>query len=110
MRVILFQEKFAELVREGKKVQTVRKKARCKPGDELSLRRWSGKPYRSKQEILRTALCVKITNVQIHDGPISNDWAEDFARCDGFASFKEMQDWFRKTHGLPFVGEIITWV
>ncbi len=109
MRVILFQDRFAELVRTGEKIQTIRKKARCKPGDDLSLRRWTGKPYRSKQETLRNAVCAGVEAVRVTEGPTSKD-KELFAQADGFESLAEMQDWFRKTHGLPFEGEKIVWV
>jgi hypothetical protein len=50
----MFQDRFADKVRDGRKLHTIRKTARCKVGDTLSLRRWSGTPYRSKQELLRT--------------------------------------------------------
>jgi hypothetical protein len=38
MRVIMFQPRFAGLVEAGLKTQTIRKNARCKIGDTLSLR------------------------------------------------------------------------
>ena len=28
---------------------------------------------------------------------------------DGFDSFAEMLEWFEKTHGLPFEGQLIQW-
>ena len=113
MRVILFQDRFAELVRTGQKKQTIRKKARCKPGDELSLRKWTGKPYRSKQETLLNTKCKEVGAIRIEDGPAPAGVlmiVEGWAHADGFSSFIEMQEWFRKTHGLPFEGEVITWI
>jgi hypothetical protein len=60
MIVYMFQDRFSELVRDGSKRQTIRKGLpRCKPGDTMSLRRWTGKPYRSKQEELRVAVCTE---------------------------------------------------
>jgi len=108
MRVILFQDKFAELVRSGEKKQTIRLSARCKPGDELSLRKWTGKPYRSKQETLRNSVCTRVQEVQIYEGP-STETSEMLARADGFSSHAEMQAWFNNTHGLPFEGQQIEW-
>jgi hypothetical protein len=116
MRVILFQPRFAKLVENGMKRQTIRAKARCKAGDVLSLRQWSGKPYRSKQVILRQLLCRKVR-------PISIDWNEmrldgfvlsgiqsdAIARADGFVDFDDMVLWFGITHGVPFTGELISW-
>ena len=46
MRVIMFQPRFEEPILQGIKGSTIRGKARCKEGDELSLRVWIGKPYR----------------------------------------------------------------
>jgi hypothetical protein len=117
MRVILFQNRFAEPVRSGAKIQTIRGKARCKAGDMLSLRRWTGKPYRSKQEILREASCRAVYQVKIvkqaimFDGVIYDkpQTLQSFAVLDGFNSWPEMVNWFSETHGLPFHGELITW-
>jgi hypothetical protein len=108
MRVILFQDKFAELVRSGAKKQTIRVKARCKPGDELSLRKWTGKPYRSKQETLCNSVCTRVQEVRIYEGP-ATETSEVLARADGFSSHAEMQAWFKNTHGLPFEGQQIEW-
>lgn len=119
MRVILFQTRFADLVRSGVKTQTIRKTARCKVGDVLSLRRWTGKPYRSKQEIIMSATCTGVTKVIIEehdlifpDQPNSATSYQDmhnFARLDGFRDFVELVGWLERTHGLPFNGEVIQW-
>ena len=122
MRVIMFQDKFAHKVRDGSKCQTIRKAARCKAGDTLSLRRWTGKPYRSKQEIIREVVCESAEPALILRpfagatavaavGPevIREDEADAFARADGFADFGEMVKWFEDTHGLPFNGWLIKW-
>lgn len=108
MRVILFQDKFAELVRTRAKKQTIRLKARCKPGDALSLRRWTGKPYRSKQETLLNCVCTRVQEIRIYEGP-ATETSEMLARADGFSSHAEMLAWFRKNHGLPFEGQQIEW-
>ena len=119
MRVILFQPKFADLVGSGVKRQTIRKAARCKVGDTLSLRRWTGKPYRSKQQIIMSATCTGVTKVIVEehdlifpDQPNSATSYEDmnrFARLDGFRDFVELVGWLERTHGIPFHGEVIQW-
>jgi hypothetical protein len=121
MRVILFQPRFAELVRSGAKTQTIRKTARCAEWDKLSLRRWTGKPYRSKQEVIFDTVCVQVRRVALLnvvgcgfticlDGyGLPQDRAEQFARSDGFACAEDMADWFTDTHGLPFEGDLIQW-
>jgi hypothetical protein len=117
MRVILFKEQFIEAVRKGEKTQTIRKTARCKPGDALSLRRWTGKPYRSKQEIIGEVKCTSVQQVVINQGSIVVDgWVEEdegplsrLAQYDGFDNWIAMVEWFRAVHGLPFCGELIKW-
>ena len=120
MRVILFQPRFAELVRTGQKRQTIRKQARCKPGDLLSLRRWTGKPYRSKQQRLWGATCRSVCPISIGHGVYKDGISVNGVECsmsqrarvareDGFGCVTEMLDWFEQTHGLPFVGEVIAW-
>jgi hypothetical protein len=113
MRVILFQDRFADKVRNGDKFQTIRQSARCTGGDTLSLRRWTGKPYRSKQEILRTAKCSYTIPVQISERGVWSPSGEmdraAAAWADGFDCWEDMLAWFKETHGLPFVGDLIVW-
>lgn len=111
MRVILFQDRFAKLVLAGTKRQTIRKAARCKPGDELSLRRWTGKPYRSNQEIIRVETCKSVEPVIIREGMSVEELIalDRVATADGFGDALAMLAWFEKTHGLPFEGEIVKW-
>jgi len=116
--VRLFKPKFAGLVLSGEKCQTVRPipKRMPKPGDTISLRCWTGKPYRSKQRILRDAEISRVEFVEIsHDRIViagrkltpDGEWA--FSRADGFNTPQDMLDWFDATHGLPFIGVVICW-
>ncbi len=115
--VRLFQPRFAELVASGRKLQTVRPvpRRRPRPGDTLSLRAWSGKPYRSPQRILATAEVESVCDLTLDadeltiDGHPINLARDTFARVDGFADFADMVAWFRAQHGLPFRGIVITW-
>jgi hypothetical protein len=128
MIVKTFKDQFAPLVREGIKNQTVRPVPKRpqdipKAGDVISLRRWTGKPYRSKQEVLRESIVTAVQPVRIHEGGAGSrchpwsewiDWAHvedlnDFAKADGFASFEEMRAWFTEQHGLPFEGMTTYW-
>jgi hypothetical protein len=121
MRVLMFQPRFARLVESGQKTQTIRAKARCNPGDTLSLREWTGKPYRSKQRVIREARCRGVEPITIgYAGMVpgykfDGEWCvnhvlrDDLAKRDGFQHFHEMLDWMKATHGLPFEGELITW-
>ena len=113
--VRMFKPQFAPLVESGVKRQTVRPypKRMPKAGDQISLREWTGKPYRSKQRVLREAVITEVSSVDITETGIAvNSYAEpcdDFAVADGFRDFFELRDWFKATHGLPFEGVVIKW-
>lgn len=114
----MFKPQFADAVENGTKLQTVRPRPMRmpKPGDEISCRAWTGKPYRSKQRILRQSLITEVLPIQLfHESMYLNfhrvpaDQREEFAKSDGFGAFSEMVDWFSQTHGLPFDGIVIIW-
>lgn len=118
MRVIMFQRRFVEPIRNFKKTQTIRKTARCRRWDALSLRYWLGKPYRSRHCTIQTALCKSVTPIVIHVGGIwmidctmlkDSPEADAMAQADGFMDWREMKTWFERTHGLPFKGFVISW-
>jgi hypothetical protein len=113
--VRMFKPQFAPLVESGVKCQTVRPtpKRMPKPGDLISLRTWTGKPYRSKQRILRESVISEVKQCTVRASSVIVDGIEQppetFATADGFASFYEMADWFFQEHGLPFDGVVIKW-
>lgn len=113
--VRLFQPRFAALVEAGTKTQTVRPwpSRMPKAGDKISLRAWTGKPYRSKQRVLREAVITACLPVDISEHSVAvNSCVEicdDFARADGFLNFNDMAAWFQEVHGLPFYGVLIRW-
>lgn len=116
--VRMFKPQFAPLVLSGVKCQTVRPTPRRMPkvGDRISLREWKGKPYRSKQRLLRDAEITSVETVEIHHDrfviagkeptPVG-EW--EFAKADGFNTPKDMLEWFAFEHGLPFKGIVIRW-
>jgi len=107
----MFQPRFQAAVAEGRKKHTIRPKARCKPGDELSLRKWKAKPYRSSQlPLLPTVICRAVKPVRIYadqsggfhillDGEFV-DAQDTFAKADGFTDANDMRAWFEATHEL----------
>ena len=117
--VRLFKPQFASLVESGAKLQTVRPTPmrKPKPGDTISLRCWTGLPYRSKQRVLRNSEITRVLEVRIaSDGVCLYDKNAGFApgdhvfaKNDGFSSWPEMRDWFIEQHGLPFTGIVIFW-
>lgn len=113
--VRMFKPQFAPLVESGGKLQTVRPTPKRMPqaGDRISLRAWEGKPYRSKQRVLREATISGVKHCRIStNGVIFLDGTraeKGFARRDGFPSLSAFVDWFRNQHGLPFEGIAIFW-
>jgi hypothetical protein len=111
--VRLFQHRFADMVERGEKLQTVRKtpKRMPKPGDRISLRAWTEKPYRSKQRVLAEGTITEVSTVWlgwnaliVSDRVLTQAEWDAFARADGFADSVEMHGWFLKTHGIPVDG------
>ncbi|MBL9115491.1 MAG: hypothetical protein JNJ83_10845 [Verrucomicrobiaceae bacterium] len=131
MRVILFQWRFEQSIQMGRKRSTIRLRARCEPGDMLSLRRWQDKPYRSKQVPIKGAECKAVNPLYLginsadqlevyerfRDGSgraqYSTKECEQLARIEGFDDFAEMESWFKLNHKLkPGMGiecEQIQW-
>ena len=114
--VRMFMPQFAALVKSGVKLQTVRKipKRMPKAGDKISLRAWSGLPYRSPQTVLAESEITKVETVTIDRDllivtPFCPRTRLSFAQADGFASWDELVAWFESTHALPFEGIVIYW-
>ncbi len=124
MTVITFQPRFAALVAARTKGHTIRgpRKRAIRVGDRLSLRQWTGLPYRSPQRLLFDTYCTRIADIVIgyrHDGAadaISIDGVRldtagraRLSRDDGFACTTDLLAWFESTYGLPFTGVLICW-
>lgn len=120
---LLFQPRFADKVASGEKTQTIRPprkdgKPNVKVGQLLSLRKWEGKPYWSKQVKLREdAPCKAISPVAISSGGIITLDGKDlpklvakvFAQRDGFDDVEDLLKYFAANGGLPFTGVLIQW-
>lgn len=122
MIVKMFQPRFADLVTSGEKTQTIRPmpKRMPKKGDEISLRKWADKPYRSKHVELNSGVITNVSAISItretaakiidlHPVPLPCERLDEFAQRDGFQNWDELSAWFQKTHGLPFSGILIEW-
>lgn len=118
--VRIFKPRFAPLVANGKKLQTVRPIPARRPqvGDILDARAWEELPYRSKQRKLGEWPISAVGEVSIFrdiDGMVRvevdgiNYSTENFARWDGFINADDMSQWFEQNHGLPFNGILLTW-
>jgi hypothetical protein len=114
MRVMLFNERFAEAVRLGLKRHSIRQRPMVKPGDQVSLRMWSGRAYRSKQTELCKVVVVAVVPIIIEQDALRFNGVEvsmprGLALEDGFASWADMRDYFAREYGLPFHGWLIRW-
>lgn len=127
MIVKMFQPPFARLVLKDRKRQMIwpwPKNLRLFPkrGQKISLREWMGKPYRSRQRVLREAHVSYVATVRMTRNTITvAGWyrltkagheplRNELARLDGFRDWEEMRDWFATTYGLPFRGVLIRWL
>jgi len=109
-----FQARFASDVEAGRKLRTIRaggKRRHAQFGDPLQL--YTGMRTRGCR-LLRTAKCtgsmfclISEEGVTLGDQPQTS--LDEFARADGFQDFENMKQWFRDTHGLPFIGRMIEW-
>ena len=114
----MFKPQFAPLVEAGSKRQTIRPTPKRMPkvGDHESWREWIGKPYRSEQRELAQVELTEVepiniapevaTNLNMHNRQVFYD-TDALAKADGFKGWREMSDWFERTHGLPFTGILI---
>jgi len=125
MKYITFKPEFAGLVERGEKLQTIRP-TRARPfivGEDVSLRQWSGKAYRSKQITLRTGKIKNVRQVVISRHPSNGQprfWLQNvgflnsveinvMARLDGFCCIHAFMNFFETVHELPFRGQLIQW-
>lgn len=116
---LMFQPQFEPMIVSGRKVHTIRPKRKVplRPGQPLSLRVWTGIPYRSPQREFMRALVKKVETIVIdfhncmHVGGVALTLVEQnrLAWQDGFETYADLLCWFINNHQLPFRGEIIYW-
>ncbi len=130
MTVLMFQPRFTDPIRSGQKCQTIRppRKRPIKIGDDLSLRQWEGKAYRSPQVEIAAVRCSGVFEIEVRSNGITIGEADDFvnprppritasaelnafAQGDGFESWMEMRKYITQQsgYGLPFSGVLIQW-
>ena len=137
MPIINFKPEFAELVASGKKRQTIRKirKRPFKVGDKLYL--YTGLRTKGVRNLIIASMadgfdfpiryyvkCKEVHDIEIleyygfggdyvvsldNGKPLTCNQADAIAIHDGFETAEEMCDWFKKTHGLPFYGQLVRW-
>lgn len=118
MPALNFKKEFAPKVERREKRQTIRalrKDGRNpRPGQTLYLYTGMRTKYCKK---LDEVICKSVESIIInYDFTVMirdewlNVWQEkELAKNDGFNSYGDFIDFFRKTHGLPFYGLLIKW-
>lgn len=114
MPALNFKKQFADKVERGEKRQTIRKGNRVKTGDKLFL--YTGQRTKECRK-LGEAVCKEVYDIVIanedeiyfDDCILIGIEKEQLAKDDGFDCTADMIDWFKDTHGLPFVGQVIRW-
>lgn len=99
------------------KGHTIRAGSRFKPGETVSLRVWSGKPYRSKQIEFAQVEAKKVWDIEIsefwfiNETILEHDKVKELAANDGLA-YADFVSWFKihpKKYNEVFKGQIICW-
>ena len=117
--VTMFSHEFADQVRHGEKIQTVRPTRRIERriGDLLDQRIWSGLPYRSKQERIGWGVVDLVAPIIIYDDGFEMDGVrtsrpqdvEPFALRLGFFDWSYAAAWYGSRHTLPWRATITGW-
>ena len=111
-----FQARFADAVASGAKRQTIRaprKSGHAIVGQAVQL--YTGLRTKGTRKLRDPdPLCVTSTYCAIREDGVTlgnhpKVDLDEFARRDGFENFEAMKAWFRETHGLPFIGQLIMW-
>jgi hypothetical protein len=130
-----FKKQFAEKVASGEKRQTIRaiRKRPFQKGDRLQL--YTGMRTRNCRKLVDLdPVCREVWEIELRskgriialckslpDDPrrlqqdsvlikvLAGKSADAFAEEDGFTNAEKMFEFFEKTHGLPFKGQLIVW-
>ncbi len=121
--VYLFRPRFVGPIIKGTKTQTVRspRKREPRPGDLLSLRAWSRKPYRSPQVEVARMTCLSVEpitidlesfilpSVEIGGRRLSQIGLYEFAVADGFRGCVDLVQYYVERKVSHFIGVLIRW-
>ena len=115
-----FKPRFADLIRDGQKCQTIRAHRRRHAHEGERLQLYTGLRTRAAQKIIPDPVCIamqplwiffdgrRIVQICVHYAPVTN--LDVFARRDGFADRYDMTAFWLDTHGPQnFDGVLIEW-
>lgn len=107
---------FVKQILEGKKLHTIRanEKGAFKDGETISLRWWSGKPYRSSQvEFMQVRIGIQSVRIVYCSNGLrafvdgKKIWAEDLVEADGLSRADFINWFFTPGKYGEFRGDII---
>lgn len=119
MNVVLFKNCFEQPILDGVKDCTIRArrkdgKPRAREGEVISLRVWTGLPYRSKQRefaqrTVKFTFPVRVDKRGIErlDNVGVRLMPKKMAKDLGFKDWTQARKWYQSVHGLPFDGELL---
>jgi len=109
-----FQKVFAPKIQDGTKIQTIRAKIRCHPGQLMQL--YTGMRTKACAKIIADRSCALVDYCHLApDGITFGDKTkhpsiDEFAQLDGFKSFDDLLSWFQGKYGTPhFIGYVHRW-
>lgn len=121
MPMFNFKTQFAGAVDSGEKRQTIRARRKIRPQSGQIAYLYTGARTKACRKLGEGTIWA-VHNIMIgHKGclinynedgeyPINESYELDMFACeDGFTDWPAMRDWFQKTHGLPFTGDLIKW-
>ena len=115
MPAINFQDRFASMVQDGSKRQTIRRERRrpIRPGDRLVL--YAGLRTKKARKLLEDK-CKRASKIEIGERYVKVDGnlldpleRTALAVADGFLGPAGFYEFFRERYGLPFKGVLIGW-
>lgn len=120
MYVLNFKKQFVPAIEARAKKQTIRaiRKDNRQPKVEDLLRLYTGMRTKGCRRIA-DVICTDVLPIKIYNDRVTlnnGQWEfatpshlKNFAESDGFKSWEEMREFFKKNHGFPFNGILIRW-
>lgn len=115
MPLLNFKKCFVQSVLSGSKQQTIRKKRKRPFYVDDTLFLYTGLRTKSCQ-LLGTRKVIEVDEIwmnnyytHLNGFTLSYTGLKKIALGDGFDSIEAFRDFFKKTHGFPFYGQLIKW-
>lgn len=117
MTAFSFKPEFVGKILSGDKLSTIRSTKRCKVGDTMQI--YTGLRTKKCKKIMEVKCCgvapiiIREPDFWALSGPIEgiiHTAGPALHIQEGFKNILEMQEFFRKTYGLPYSGWLHAWL